>query len=181
MAKKAFDLLPPYPKKEVHHHPSVKKKKEKKKSQRIFALIFFALLAILLFSALAETNKSIISNNQNASQTESTNQSFELFTDAGNSSFTQEGNITRIRILDATSDDDLIRNVRNTLLANGYAIERTTESINESSQTVIYFKAQNKDKANEIADFFKETLNPKLEQSEGENEDYDILILVGNK
>lgn len=196
MPKKAFDLMPPYPKPSNYHHHMSKSKREKVKSQKTFMLFLFGLFFIFIVFTLmkignygstssntdtttkkTETTTSTDSNTNNSS---SSNQ-FELFNDQGNSAFTNNTNITSVRLYNGASSEDNLNTAKDLFLKAGYKIEKTDKAANEYDKTIIYYRKNQLSLAQKAADTLKPKFETQLQESANLDSSYDLLVIIGNK
>lgn len=187
MAKKAFDILPPYPAPKKYHHHENKSKKEKEKSKKTFYFFIFGLFFIFAIftlikmgdlSAFSSSVPSVAGPNTNKSSTDNNNSNFELFNESGGPVFSNT-NIIKIRIYNGATDTSDASIVKDTLLKAGYQIEKSDIAANASDKTVIYYKKGDKAIAQKVADTLKSKIDVNMEESSNLESSYDILVLVG--
>lgn len=179
MSKKAFDLMPPYGKKdEIHHHPAMKKKKEKVKAKKLFFLLIMALIFVVIFLGLEKTQQTT-QNKQDVAKKTTANSGFELFDDKGQSALTESTQNIKIRLLDGASDENIARTVKDTLLKKGYTIESSQKSATPSPKTIIYYQKDKLSQAQGVQTLLKDPYNPTLEESDLTSTKYDVLVLIG--
>lgn len=187
MAKKAFDLLPPYPQPKQYHHHENKSKKDKKKAVKNFYFLVFGLFFLFVIYALIKVGDlgGISSQNvptvikPNTNQTTNTAPDFNLFDNNGSSSLTGNSDIIKVRIYNGATDTTNAATVKDTLLKAGYQIEKSDIAASPSDKTIIYYKKGAISQAQKVADNLKGKVNTNLEESSNLESVYDILVLVG--
>lgn len=187
MAKKAFDLLPPYPQPKQYHHHENKSKKEKKKAVKNFYFLVFGLFFLFVIYALIKMGDMGGISNQNVptvikpdtNQATNSSPSFNLFDDSGSSSLTNNSDIIKVRIYNGATETTNAATVKETLLKAGYQIEKSDIAASVSDKTIIYYKKNDKANAQKVADALTGKIDANLEESSNLESSYDILVLVG--
>lgn len=184
LSRRAFDILPPYPKDEprTYHHTG-KAKKEKIKSIHNFLIFMFGLFFIGVLFGLMKTENfktptsvNLVPQSQN---TDTNTNQFELFDNQGQSNLINQP--VGVRLLNGAAKDTNVTTVKNLLLANGYAIEKQAVADNTYGQTTIYYKKGKLTLAQDASNILKPTFTPSLQESSGLSSGYDLLIIVGEK
>ena len=178
MPKKAFDILPPYPKKETPRRNTHLKAKERKKSRNIFLLLFLFAFLVIVFFGFGKVNFSGSSQTTTTPKKESPSQ-IELFTDEGQSSLTND-NIITVRILDGSSSNNASQ-AKDLLLKAGFRIEKQEKSANPYEQTIIYYKKGELAQANQAVTALKPTFDPQTQESTNLDTNINLLIITGEK
>lgn len=190
MSQKVFDILPPYPKEEprtYHHHNSDKTKKERVKTQRNFLIFVFGLFFIIVLFGLVKLENfngsglNIKTPSTKTSNTNKTDNQFELFDNQGQSNLTKTGQPTSVRLLDGATETDSVSTAKSLLLKNNYIIEKQDKAGNIYSQTMIYYKKGKIALGQKAADALRPNFTPLLQESSGGESTYDLLIIVGDK
>jgi len=190
VSQKVFDILPPYPKEEprtYHHHNTDKTKKEKVKSQHNFLIFIFGLFFIIVLFGLVKLENfngsglNIQIPSTKTSDTNKTNNQFELFDNQGQSSLTNTSQPISVRLLDGATNIDNVANAKNLLLKNSYIIEKQDKASNIYTQTMIYYKKGSIILGQKAADALKPSFTPLLQESSGLDTTYDLLIIIGDK
>jgi len=181
MTRKAFDILPPYPKpKTYHHHDKVKK--ERRKSKRAFLYFLFGIFFIIILFGLVkfQNNSNPVSSNQTPTPMQNQSSQFELFNDEGGSNLTNEDVIT-IRLSDGTVSPGSFQQAKDILLKAGFQIEKTEKAANTYDQTIIYYKNNQIAQANKVNDVLKKLFTTQLQESTNLESTFDCLVIVGKK
>lgn len=178
MPKKAFDILPPYPKKEAPRRSTHPKAKERKKSRNIFLLLFLFAFLVIVFFGFGKINFGTSPTSTPTTNQSSSNQ-FELFTDEGQSNLTSD-NIITVRILDGSSTNNASQ-VKDLLLRAGFRIEKQEKSANPYEQTIIYYKKGGLTQAQQASDALKPAFSSQMQESDNLDKNIDLLIITGAK
>ncbi len=177
MAKKAFDILPPYPKKETPRRNTHLKAKEKRKSRNIFLLLFLLAFLVIVFFGFGKT--SFAPSQTTAPSSQPSSNDFELFTDEGRSNLTSD-NIITVRILDGSTTNNASQ-AKDLLLKAGFRIEKQDKSANPYEQTIIYYKNGGLTQAQQASNILKPTFDPQIQESDNLDQNIDLLIITGGK
>lgn len=182
MSKRAFDILPPYPKDEprtYHHHND--KEKTKKKSVHTFLIFVFGLFFVFALFVFVKSNDFNISNSVNKNDTTKTKNNFELFNDQGSSTLSTQNKIISVKLQDGSNKVGNLTTAKDKLLTQGFEIFTTEKVLTPSIQTIIYYKNGKIAQARLAQEALVPEFSATISESTTLDKTYDLLILVGEK
>jgi len=167
-----FDILPPQPK--------TKKQEEKPRTKKSRGSAWFLVFVIFMLLVIFWINSYPANINQN-STTKPTPQvdsvDFNLFDN--NLNFNEQASQIKIRLINASGNINETKTMKNILAKAGFQIEQTTVTDTTYDQTIIYYKKEDLNKANQVEDALTTSYNVKKEESTTLGNSYDILLVIG--
>lgn len=180
MAKRAFDILPPYQREEprTYHHHGDNNGKTKKRSLGTFLGFVFGLVLIFILFTFSKNNGLNITNNTEQKKTDNTANSFELFDNKGESNLSNQTGIISVKLQDASSNGANLSTVKDKLLKAGFEIASTEKAALIANQTTINYKKGDLATAQKV---LKTLPNAVTQESSTLENTYDLLVIIGDK
>lgn len=85
----------------------------------------------------------------------------------------------KIRIINASGKVDETNRMKNILIQAGFQVEQTTVTDTTYNQTTIYYRNEDKTRAEQVEDALATSYNTKIEESINLGASYNILVIIG--
>ena len=185
--KKSMDILPPYPPKK-HHRYATPEKKRKRLGKKVLIgmlIVVFVLIIFFGFGKLQYFTGEPAANTENTgseptTKSQPSSNKFELFNDQGQSNLVGD-NLTTIKLLNGTNNDDLLSQAKSLLAKAGFQKISTEKAANPYDKTIINYKKAQLKQAQTAAEALKPIFEVSLQESSNLDKNTDILIIIGVK